>query len=41
MAWREVDSTGWGKTLAVLAIVMIAGYLLTPLAERLTRSHPT
>jgi hypothetical protein len=41
MVWREVDSTGWGKTLAVVAIIMIAGYLLTPLAERLTRSHPS
>jgi hypothetical protein len=38
MVWREIDSTGWGKTLAVLAILMLAGYLLTPLAERLGRS---
>jgi hypothetical protein len=37
MVWREIDSTGWGKTLAVLAILMLAGYLLTPLAERLLR----
>jgi hypothetical protein len=37
MVWREIDSTGWAKTLAVIAIVMIAGYLLTPLAERLLR----
>jgi hypothetical protein len=37
MVWREVDSTGWAKTLAVLAILMVAGYLLTPIAERLTR----
>jgi surface polysaccharide O-acyltransferase-like enzyme len=41
MVWREVDSTGWGKTLAVLAILMLAGYLLTPLAERLTRLEKT
>lgn len=39
MIWRESDSEAWGKTLAVLAIVMVAGYLLTPLAERLTRPH--
>jgi hypothetical protein len=37
MVWRESDDTGWLKTLAVLAILMIAGYLLTPLAERLAR----
>jgi hypothetical protein len=41
MVWREIDSTGWGKTLAVLAILMLAGYLLTPLAERLTRLEKT
>jgi hypothetical protein len=37
MVWREVDSPGWFKTLAVLAILMVAGYLLTPVAERLAR----
>lgn len=37
MVWREVDPPGWTKTLAVLAILTVAGYLLTPLAERLTR----
>jgi hypothetical protein len=37
MIWREVDSTGWLKTLAVLVIATFAGYLLTPLVERLTR----
>jgi glucose uptake protein GlcU len=37
MVWRDLDSTGWAKTLAVIAILMVAGYLLTPLAERLTR----
>jgi hypothetical protein len=37
LIWRESDSQAWGKTLAVLAILMVAGYLLTPLAERLTR----
>ena len=36
MVWREIDSTDWGKTLAVIAILMVAGYLLTPLAERLS-----
>ena len=37
LVWRESDSEGWGKTLAVLAILTVAGYLLTPLGERLTR----
>jgi hypothetical protein len=37
MIWRDLDSTGWAKTLAVFAILMVAGYLLTPLAERLSR----
>jgi hypothetical protein len=41
MVWREIDSTGWGKTLAVLAILMLAGYLLTPLAERFRRPEKT
>jgi hypothetical protein len=41
MVWREVDSTGWLKTLAVLVIVTFAGYLLTPLADRLTRLEET
>ena len=33
----ESNSEAWGKTLAVLAILMVAGYLLTPLLERLVR----
>jgi hypothetical protein len=37
MVWRDLDSAGWAKTLAVLAIATLAGYLLTPLAERLIR----
>ena len=37
LVWRESDSEGWGKTLAVLAILTVAGYLLTPLTERLIR----
>jgi hypothetical protein len=37
MVWRELDSTGWLKTLAVLAIAALAGYFLTPLAERIIR----
>jgi hypothetical protein len=37
LVWRESDNQAWGKTLAVLAILVVAGYLLTPLAERLTR----
>jgi hypothetical protein len=41
MVWRGLDSTGWAKTLAVLAIAAIAGYLLTPLVERLTRIERT
>jgi hypothetical protein len=39
LVWRETDSTGWLKTLAVLAILMVAGYLLAPLAERLPRAQ--
>jgi hypothetical protein len=39
MIWRESGSEAWGKTLAVLAILMVAGYLLTPLAERLLRAQ--
>jgi hypothetical protein len=41
MVWREIDSTGWAKALAAIAIVMIAGYLLTPLAERIIRLQKT
>jgi hypothetical protein len=41
LIWRELDSTGWLKTLAVLVIVTFAGYLLTPLIERLTRLEKT
>jgi hypothetical protein len=41
MTWREVDSTNWDKTLAALAILMVAGYLLTPLAERIVRLQET
>jgi hypothetical protein len=35
MIWRESDSESWGKTLAVTAILMVAGYLLTPILRRL------
>jgi hypothetical protein len=41
MVWREVDSTGWVKALGVLVIATFAGYLLAPLAERLTRLEKT
>jgi hypothetical protein len=41
MVWRELDSTGWAKTLAVFAILTVAGYLLTPLAERTVRLQET
>lgn len=39
LVWRDLDSTGWAKTLAVIAILMVAGYLLTPLVERLARAQ--
>jgi surface polysaccharide O-acyltransferase-like enzyme len=39
MIWRDNDSQAWGKTLAVLAILMVAGYLLTPVARRLAASQ--
>jgi len=35
MIWRESDSEAWGKTLAVIAILMVAGYLLTAVVRRL------
>jgi hypothetical protein len=35
MIWRESDNESWGKTLAVIAILMVAGYLLTPILRRL------
>jgi hypothetical protein len=34
MIWRESDSEAWGKTLAVVAILMVAGYLMTAVARR-------
>jgi hypothetical protein len=37
LLWTETDSEGWGKTLAVLAILMVAGYILTPIAHRFIR----
>jgi hypothetical protein len=39
MIWRDLDDSGWIKTLAVLAIATLAGYLITPLAERLLRPN--
>jgi hypothetical protein len=35
----ESDSETWGKTLGVLAIATVAGYLLTPISERLLRGQ--
>jgi hypothetical protein len=35
LIWRESDSQAWGKTLAVLGILMVAGYMLTAIARRL------
>jgi hypothetical protein len=35
LIWRESDSQAWGKTLAVVAILLVAGYLLTAIARRL------
>jgi hypothetical protein len=39
LIWRESDSQAWGKTLAVVAILTVAGYLLTAIARRLTLSR--
>jgi hypothetical protein len=38
LIWRESDSEAWGKALAVLGILMVAGYLLTAIARRLLPS---
>jgi hypothetical protein len=35
MIWRESDNEAWGKTLAVIAILMVAGYLLAAVVRRL------
>jgi hypothetical protein len=35
LIWRESDSEAWGKTLAVVGILLVAGYLLTAIARRL------
>jgi hypothetical protein len=35
LIWRESDSQAWGKTLAVVGILMVAGYLLTAIIRRL------
>jgi hypothetical protein len=35
LIWRESDSQAWGKTLAVVGILMVTGYLLTAIARRL------
>lgn len=40
MIWRESDSEAWGKTLAVVGILMVAGYLVTPIARRLMEQVP-
>ena len=37
LIWTENDSQGWGKTLAVLGILMVAGYVLPPVLDRLLR----
>jgi hypothetical protein len=37
LIWRESDSQAWGKTLAVVGILTVAGYLLVPVARRLLR----
>jgi hypothetical protein len=36
LIWRESDSQAWGKTLAVVGILTVAGYLLTAIARRLS-----
>jgi hypothetical protein len=35
LIWRGSDSEAWGKTLAVVGILLVAGYLLTAIARRL------
>lgn len=35
LIWRESDSQAWGKVLAVVAILLVAGYLLTAIMRRL------
>ena len=40
LLWTETTSESWGKTLAVLAILMVAGYLLAAPLERLLREDP-
>ena len=37
LIWRESDSQAWEKTLAVVGILTVAGYLLVPVARRLLR----
>jgi hypothetical protein len=40
LIWRESDSQAWGKTLAVLGILMVAGYLFTAIVRRLVPAPP-
>jgi hypothetical protein len=40
LIWRESDSEAWGKTLAVVGILLVAGYLLTAIARRLLPAPP-
>lgn len=37
LVWARSDSGGWEKMLTVLAILMVAGHLLTPVLDRLLR----
>jgi hypothetical protein len=39
MIWRDLESGGWTKTLAVLAILMVAGYLLSAIAQQALRER--
>ena len=39
LVWAEVDSEGWQKLLAVLGILMGAGFLATPALERVLSSE--
>ena len=39
LIWTDSDSEGWGKTLAVLAILMVTGYVLTPIAHQILRTR--
>jgi hypothetical protein len=38
LVWTETDQEGWIKVLAVASIVMVAGWLAAPIAQRVARA---